>query len=89
MPNVQRLGRVRIGETPREMFEADRALEVEAIPRLNEYIALCVAEGDNGTRALLEEILRSEEEHLDWLDEQLGLMDTLGETSYLAEQIRE
>ena len=89
VPNVQRLGRVRIGETPREMFEADRALEVEAIPRLNEYIALCVAEGDNGTRALLEEILRSEEEHLDWLDEQLGLMDTLGDTSYLAEQIRE
>jgi bacterioferritin len=87
LPNVQRLGRVRIGETPRETFEADLALEREAIPRLNAHVALCRDEGDNGTRALLEEILRSEEEHLDWLETQLGLMDRLGEQSYLSEQI--
>lgn len=87
LPNVQRLGRVRIGESPREMFEADLALEKEAIPRLNAHVALCREQGDNGTRALLEEILRSEEEHLDWLETQLGLMDRLGEQAYLAEQL--
>ncbi|MCO4745793.1 MAG: bacterioferritin [Proteobacteria bacterium] len=88
IPNVQRLGRVRIGENAREMFEADMALEQEAIPRLNNYIALCVAEGDNGTRALFEDILVSEEEHLDWLEAQLHLMDTLGDAAYLAEQMK-
>ncbi|TNE91935.1 MAG: bacterioferritin [Deltaproteobacteria bacterium] len=87
LPNVQRLGRVRIGENPREMFEADLALEQEAIPRLNDFIKLCRDEGDNGTRALLVDILRSEEEHLDWLETQLGLMDRLGEKAYLAEQL--
>jgi bacterioferritin len=87
IPNVQRLGRIRIGEAPREMFEADLALEQEAIPRLNGFVALCRDLGDNGTRALLEEILRSEEEHLDWLETQLGLMDRLGEVAYLAEQL--
>ena len=89
VPNVQRLGRVRIGETPREMLEADLALEREAVPMLNEFVALARDKGDNGTRHLFEEILRSEEEHIDWLEEQIGLMDQLGETAYLAEQIKE
>ena len=88
VPNVQRLGRVRIGETVREQFECDMALENEAIPRLNEAIALCVEHGDNGTRALLEQILVDEEHHLDWLETQLGLIEQVGEKAYLAEQIR-
>ncbi len=87
LPNVQKLGRIRIGETPREIFESDMGLEREAIPRLNQFIALCREQGDNGSRALLESILVSEEEHLDWLETQLGLMDRLGDTAYLAEQI--
>lgn len=87
VPNVQRLGRIRVGETPREIFEADLALERDAIPRLNEYIELCRAQGDNGSRQLLVDILVEEEAHLDWLETQLGLMDALGDERYLAEQI--
>jgi bacterioferritin len=87
LPNVQRLGHIRVGETVPEIFSADLALEQEAIPRLNEAIARCVAEGDNGTRSLLEVILRSEEEHLDWLETQVRLITQLGETAYLAEQL--
>ena len=88
LPNVQKLGRIRIGEHPREMLECDLALEREAIPRLNSAIALCRDKGDNGTKTLLEEILASEEEHLDWLETQLGLMERLGDTPYLAEQVK-
>lgn len=88
IPNVQKLGRIRIGENIVEMFTADKALEEEAIPRLNTAIKLCVEHGDNGTRALLERILVDEEEHLDWLETQLRLIEQLGEKAYLAEQIR-
>ncbi|TVQ94094.1 MAG: bacterioferritin [Deltaproteobacteria bacterium] len=89
LPNVQRIGRVRIGENVKEMFECDLALEREAIPRLKDAIVLCEEQKDHGTRVLLESILVSEEEHLDWLEEQLSLIETVGEQSYLAEQIRE
>ena len=88
LPNVQRLGRIRIGETVREQFECDKTLEEEAIPRLNGHIKTVREAGDNGTRALLEHILVDEEEHLDWLEAQLGLMERVGEQAYLAEQIR-
>ncbi|MEQ1566096.1 MAG: bacterioferritin [Myxococcota bacterium] len=86
-PNVQKLSRIRIGETVPEMFESDLDLEKEAIPRLNTAIALCVAEADNGTRAMLESILVSEEEHLDWLETQLSLIEALGLPGYLAQQL--
>jgi bacterioferritin len=89
LPNVQKLGRIRIGEKPREMLQADLALEQEAIPRLNAAVALCREHGDNGTRLLVEEILHSEEEHLDWLEAQLHLMGELGDAAYLAEQIKD
>ena len=87
IPNVQKLGRIRIGETPREMLQSDMGLEEEAIPRLNGFIQLAREQNDNGTRHLLESILVSEEGHLDWLEAQLGLMDQLGDNAYLAEQI--
>lgn len=87
VPNVQRLGKVNIGETVPEQFACDLAVELEAIPRLNEGIALCREVGDNGTRALLEGILVSEEEHLDWLEAQLELIDRLGVQNYLAQQL--
>lgn len=87
IPNVQKLGRVRIGETVTEMFECDKRLEEEAIPRLNAGIEVCREVGDNGTRALLEKILVDEEHHLDWLDTQLGLIEHLGEKAYLAQQL--
>ena len=88
VPNVQRLGRVRIGENPEEMFRSDMALEEEAIPRLNNGIAVCREQGDNGTRHLLEEILVSEEEHLDWLETQLHQIGEVGLQNYLSTQIR-
>ena len=87
-PNVQRLGRIRIGENPQEMFASDKALEEEAIPRLNAAIQLCREQGDNGSRHLLECILVDEEEHLDWLEAQLHLIDEVGLQNYLSTQIR-
>ncbi len=89
LPNMQRLFKVQVGETIQEIMAADLSLEDEAIPRLNAAIAVCREAGDNGTRALLEEILVSEEEHRDWLTTQLDLIERLGEKAYAAEHIRE
>ena len=88
-PNLQRLSPVRVGEDVPEQFRVDVELEYAAIKRLNDGIAACVAAGDNATRDLLERILVSEEEHADWLETQLGLLTSLGETAYLAEQLRD
>ena len=87
-PNVQRLGKINIGETVKEQFESDLRLEREAIPKLNEGIELTTKFGDNGTRALLEAILMDEERHADWLESQLELMRQVGEQAYLAQQIQ-
>ena len=88
VPNLQKLGTLHIGETVPEQLKADLGLEREAVTKINKAIALCVAEGDNTSRDLLEDILKSEEEHVDWLETQLGLIATLGESQYLAEQLR-
>jgi bacterioferritin len=88
LPNLQKLGRVRVGQTVPEQLALDRELEVEAVKRLNAAIALCVAEKDNTSRDLLEDVLESEEKHLDWLETQLELIQKLGEKPYLAEQLR-
>ncbi len=88
LPNLQKLGRVRVGQSVPEQFGLDRDLEVDAVARLNRAIALCVAEGDNTSRDLLEDLLESEEKHLDWLETQLRLVKQLGEKTYLAEQLR-
>ena len=89
MPNVQRLGTVRVGETAPEKLTAALDLEKEAIERLNRGIAVCTAKGDNGSRDLLEDILEGEEEHADWLESQLELISQVGEAHYLAQQIRD
>src|SRR5215470_17386971 len=88
LPNLQKLGRVRVGQTVPEQLALDRDLEVEAVARLNRAIALCVAESDNTSRDLLEDMLESEEQHLDWLETQLGLLKQRGDKTYLAEQLR-
>ncbi|MCH9684113.1 MAG: bacterioferritin [Deltaproteobacteria bacterium] len=88
VPNVQRYGKISVGETVREQFELDLQLEYQAIERLRSGIAVCRDEKDEATRDMLEHILTSEEEHTDWLETQLGLMDTIGEQAYLAEHIR-
>jgi bacterioferritin len=87
VPNMQRLFPVKVGEEPVEMHKLDLALEVEARTRLNKGIALAVAKGDNGTRALLEKILISEEESIDWLETELSVIEAVGRERYLAEQI--
>jgi bacterioferritin len=89
LPNVQRLGKVNIGQTVVEQFKNDLEVEMVAVPRLNKSIAECRAIGDNGTAELLEDILVSEEEHVDWLEAQLELVKQVGEAHYLAQQIRE
>jgi bacterioferritin len=88
VPNLQRLGTVRVGETVPEKLQLALDLEYESIERLNRGIAQCSELGDNGTRDLLEHILEGEEDHADWLETQLGLVAQLGETNYLAQQLR-
>lgn len=87
MPNLQRLGTIRIGETPPEKLQLALDVEREAIERLNRGIETCVAQGDNGTRELLRGILSGEEEHADWLETQLELIAKIGEQLYLAQQV--
>jgi bacterioferritin len=86
-PNLQRLGAIRVGETVPEQLRLDHALEVEARARLRDGIKLCFDAGDHGSRELLEHILVNEEDHMTWLETQLHLIEVLGETAYLAEQL--
>ena len=87
IPNLQRLGKINIGETALEVLKADYALELEALPRLQQGIETCRELGDNNSRHLLEEILEDEEEHVDWLEAQLSLVEQVGIQNYLAQQI--
>jgi bacterioferritin len=87
IPNMMRLNPVKVGENPIEQHELDLALEVSAVDRLNKGIAVCVAKGDNGTRELLERILKGEEHSIDWLESQLHLVQQIGRERYLSEQI--
>ena len=89
MPNLQRLGTVRVGETVPEKLQLALELERSAIERLNRGIVTCTNAGDSGSRELLEHILKGEEEHADWLETQLELVRQVGEAHYLAQQIRE
>ncbi len=87
VPNLQRLWTLRIGETVEEQFRNDLELEYAAVERLNAGIAAATAAADNGTRHLFEEILVSEEEHIDWLETQLEAIRQVGIAQYLAEQL--
>lgn len=87
LPNVQRLDPVQVGETPVEKLRLAHDVERTAAAKLNEGVRLCTEAGDNGTRQMIEEMLRGEEEHLDWLETQLGLVETLGESLFLAGQV--
>lgn len=87
VPNLQRLGAVRVGETVPEQFASDLDLEKGNIARLNDGILTCRQENDHGTRLLLEEILAEEESHADWLETQQELIRQLGEQLYLNTQV--
>lgn len=88
-PNLQRYDPVRIGEDIPEQFELERQTEREAIDRFNRAVDLARQKNDNGTRHLLEQILVDEEQHLDWLDSQLHVIETIGAENYLAQHILE
>ena len=89
IPNMQRLGKINIGESVHEQMKLDLALEMDAVGRLNKGIEECRTLDDNNSRHLLEEILEDEEEHVDWLEAQLALLEQVGVQHYLAQQIRE
>ncbi|MEY4768438.1 MAG: hypothetical protein RL637_1077 [Pseudomonadota bacterium] len=87
LPNVQNIGRILIGEHPLEMLQCDLKLELIAVPLLREAINYCETVRDFVSRDLLHAILESEEEHIDWLETQLGLIDTIGLQNYLQSQM--
>ena len=89
LPNFQALGKLRIGETPRELLECDLALEMEALPLLREAIAHADSIGDYVSRQLFVKILDSEEEHVDWLETQLDLIGRIGEPNYLLSKLED
>ncbi len=89
IPNMQRLGKINIGESVPEILRLDLGLEMDAIPRLNAGIEECRTLDDNNSRHLLEEILEDEEKHVDWIEAQLALIEQVGVQNYLAQQIRD
>ncbi|HEX7048000.1 MAG TPA: bacterioferritin [Gammaproteobacteria bacterium] len=82
LPNLQDLGKLLIGEDVQEMLECDLRLEREALPPLKEAIAHCETIGDYVSRELFADILESEEEHVDWLETQLELIERVGLQNY-------
>ena len=88
-PNMSELFGLRIGQNVKDQFKNDLALELEAVPRLNKAIAVATEVGDNGSRELFEEILVDEEEHIDWLEAQLHMIEEMGIQNYLSAQVHE
>jgi bacterioferritin len=87
LPNLQSLGKLFIGESPKEVLDCDLRLEMLAVPDLKAGIAHCETVGDFTSRELLADILESEEEHIDWLETQLDLIARVGEAAYLQKKI--
>ena len=87
LPNLQKLDRIRIGQTVQEVMEADLSVENEAVPHLKNCIKLAEAEADYVTRNLFLHILESEEEHVDWLETQLTLLKQIGVQNFIQSQI--
>ena len=87
IPNLQKLGKLNIGTTVEEQLASDLEMEKNAIALLIKSIELCYTEHDHVTRELLENILKEEESHIDWLETQIQVIGTLGLKHYLAQQI--
>ena len=87
LPNLQNLGKLMIGETPKEVLVCDLRLEMAAVPDLKAAIQHAESVGDFVSRDLFSKILASEEEHIDWLETQLGLIELVGEGPYLQAKI--
>jgi bacterioferritin len=87
LPNYQRLFSLRVGQTVREQFTSDLAIELEVVDRLRPGIKMCREKGDTTTANLFEEILRDEEQHIDYLETNLELIEKLGEQLYLSQLV--
>ena len=87
LPNLQDLGKLLIGENPQEMLKCDLKLEHDSIPTLRDAIAYCEEVKDYISREIFEHILENEEEHLDWLETQLELIEKIGLQNYLQSQM--
>jgi bacterioferritin len=87
LPNLQDLGKLLVGENVPEALECDLKLEMAAHPQLKAAIAHCETVGDYVSRELFEDILESEEDHIDWLETQLGLIKEVGLQNYLQSQM--
>jgi bacterioferritin len=88
-PNMQKYMKINVGRDVPEQHKFDLQLEKDAVARLNEGIELARGRGDNGSRVILEQILRDEEEHIDWLEAQLHQIGEMGADNYLAQQVEE
>lgn len=82
MPNLQRLGTVRVGETVEEQLALDKQLEIDAIERYRRGVVLALEKGDPGTREMLEQLVVGEEHHLDWIETQQSLIADIGIERY-------
>ena len=89
VPEIARYDVIRVGADVQEQFENDLKLEMGGVKHYNEAIDLCMRQKDNGTREVLAPILTESEEHVDWLETQLGLIDQVGLQNYLSEQMGE
>ena len=89
LPNFQALGKLRIGETPVEILRCDLALETDAVEVLREAVVHAESVGDYVSRELFVKILDSEEEHIDWLETQLDLVERIGEPNYLLTKLED
>ncbi len=89
VPEIARYDVIRVGTNVREQLENDLALETKGVRAYNDSVALCIRENDGGSRELLERILVESEEHVDWLETQLDLIDKMGIENYLVTQVGE
>lgn len=88
LPNLQKLGKLMIGEDTKEMLASDLAIEEKALVDLKQAIGYCETQGDYVSRDLFQSILEAEEDHVDWLETQLGLIDRVGIENYLQKQMQ-
>lgn len=87
LPNLQKLDKINIGQNVEEVIDCDLKVEYASLPILKDCIDLCEEEKDFVSRQLFTEILASEEEHVDWLETQKGLIDKLGLENYMQSQV--
>jgi bacterioferritin len=89
VPEIGRYDVIRVGTSVPEQFQNDLGLETRGVTAYNELVSLCASVKDGGTRDLVDSILVESEEHVDWLETQLGLIDSVGLQNYLTEQMGE